>query len=202
MRLAPAQQFPPSFLPSFRPTFQGHFELSQTSSSSLAWTSYDDQKTWASSKAGHETKDAITKFADGPVYEDVVVFAEDAGPSIGARVVELVSWIHPTSNIDAEKEKKVASDFTQFQNAIGTEAPESDGGLVAGWGQIKFDHEGVLSRRFTSLIGWKSVQAHYDCKKTAPFLDNIHWLMDNDDAGVEMVHYAYSQSLEGKNSSI
>lgn len=71
------------------------------------------------------------------------------------------------------------------------ESPESAGGLVAGWGQVEFKHDGVASRRFTALIGWKSVNAHYKCKATAPFKDNIHWLMDNNDSGVEMVHYPY-----------
>ena len=81
--------------------------------------------------------------------------------------------------------------FKQFQKAISSEAPESDGGLVAGWGQVEFEHGGVTSRRFTCLIGWKSVEAHYACKLTAPFTENIHWLMENGHVGVEMVHYAF-----------
>jgi hypothetical protein len=94
--------------------------------------------------------------------------------------------------IDAERANKVADGLEHFQKAISSEAPEADGGLVARWGQVSFDHEGVKSRRFTSLIGWKSVDAHYKGKETRPFLDNIHRLMENDDSGVEMVHYAYS----------
>jgi hypothetical protein len=136
------------------------------------------------------------------MYEDVVIFPEDAGPTIKANVVELVSWIHPVSKIDTAREEKVADGFAIFQKAISSDAPESDGGLVGGWGQIEFKHDGVASRRFTSLIGWKSVDAHYDCKKTQPFLDNIHHLIGNDHSGVEMVHFAYSSSLKEEGSSL
>lgn len=138
----------------------------------------------------------IKSIATGPLYEDIVLFSEAADDALGANVVELVSRIHPTSQIDKEKMKKVEYGFSKFQQAISSEAPEADGGLVAGWGQVEFDHEGVPSRRFTSFIGWKSVQAHYDCKSTPLFTKNIHWLRENNDTGVEMVHYAFSKAVE------
>jgi hypothetical protein len=105
-----------------------------------------------------------------------------------------VSWIHLSSKIDAGREKKVADGFSKFAKAITADASEAEGGLVGGWGQVEFDHGGIQPRRYTALIGWKSVEAHYACKKTAPFLENIHYFMENDDSGVEMVHYKYSSS--------
>jgi hypothetical protein len=94
-------------------------------------------------------------------YDDVVNFPADAGPSLSAPVVELVSWIHYTSNIDKDLENKCLDGSAKFAKAISSESPESAGGLVAGWGQVEFKHDGMASRRFTALIGWKSVNAHY-----------------------------------------
>ncbi|KAK5442724.1 hypothetical protein LTS15_010931 [Exophiala xenobiotica] len=177
-------------------------EDSKIAGIAACFDTYGHQKAWAASDAGHKVEDDISVLACGSIYEDVVLFPEDPLPTIKANVVELVSWIHPVDKIDAEREKKIADGFKHFQKAISSEAPEADGGLVAGWGQVPFDHEGVKSRRFTSLIGWKSVDAHYKCKETRPFLDNIHWLMENDDSGVEMVHYAYSKSLDGAGTNL
>ncbi|KAM4061127.1 hypothetical protein HRG_009992 [Hirsutella rhossiliensis] len=153
------------------------------------WKSIDLQKAWAVSTAGEAVKKQIKALAAGPVYEDVVLFSEDPASVLGAEVVELVSWIHPTANMDDDRKNKVKHGFSKFQKAISTHSPEADGGLVAGWGQVEFDHAGVPSRRFTSFIGWKSVDAHYKCKETPPFTENIHWLAENGDTGVEMVHY-------------
>jgi hypothetical protein len=97
----------------------------------------------------------------GALYEDVVNCPADAGPSISAPVVVLVSWIHHTSNIDLDLENKRLDAFAKFAKAISSESPESAGGLAAGWGQVEFKHDGVASRHFTALIGWKSVNAHY-----------------------------------------
>lgn len=123
-----------------------------------------------------------------------MVFPDDAGPALAAPVVELVSWIYPSGRVDAETQNKIAKGFSVFANAIMSEAPEAAGESIGGWGQVEFDHDGTLSRRYTALIGWKSVEAHYACKETPPFQKNIHNIMEHNHTGIEMVHYAYSQS--------
>ncbi|KAI1392022.1 uncharacterized protein F4822DRAFT_425240 [Hypoxylon trugodes] len=160
------------------------------------WESSKDQKEWEDSLEGQEATTTINELATGPVYEDTVDFSENPQPALGAKVVELVSWVYSVDNITDEKKAEIDSGFKKFQKAITTEAPESDGGIVAGWGSAEFDFEGVPSKRYTLLIGWKSVQAHYKCKTTPPFTDNIHWLMDNGHSKVEMVHFPYSQSIK------
>jgi hypothetical protein len=107
-----------------------------------------------------------------------------------------VSWIHPTVNVTEEKKKAVYDGFLHFREAV-SPLPEPDGGMVAGWGQMDFEREGVPSLRFTALVGWKSVEAHFGCKKTAVFEANIHHLRGQGARGVEMVHYAFSNSSEG-----
>jgi hypothetical protein len=114
---------------------------------------------------------------------------------LSAPIDEQVSWIHPVSKIDRERENKVAYGFTQFAAAINGKAPEAAGGLVGGWGQVEFEYEGVKFRRFTAFIGWKSVEEHYKCKETALFMDNVHWLRENGHSGMEMVHYKYADSV-------
>ncbi|GAW18774.1 hypothetical protein ANO14919_082560 [Xylariales sp. No.14919] len=158
------------------------------------WASHDAQKAWESSEAGQSARSDIKKLSTGELYDDTVLFSEDAIPVLKAKVVELVSWIHPADQIAAKK-REIEEGFKKFQTAITQQSPEADGGLVSGWGQGEFDFKGVLSRRFTLLIGWKSVEAHYACKKTKPFTDNIHWLRGYGHSEVVMVHYAYSQSL-------
>lgn len=162
----------------------------------VGWKSYDAQKDWAASAASTTLMGDIKSIATGPLYEDILLFSEAADGTLSANAVEIVSRIHPTSQIDKDKMEKVEYGFSKFQEAISNEAPQAEGGLVAGWGQVEFDHEGVPSRRFTAFIGWKSVQAHYDCKSTPPFKKNIHWLMENGHTGTEMVHYAFSQTAE------
>lgn len=159
------------------------------------WKSLESQNDWAKSEQGAAVQANMQAMASGPVYHDVVVFTEDVEPTLAAEAVELVSWIHPSSSIDQKKMSDVEQGFKIFQKAISTQAPESDKGLVGGWGQ-EFDYNGTPSRRWTALIGWKSVQAHYDCKKTAIFTENIHWLMDYGHSEVEMVHFSYAASLE------
>jgi hypothetical protein len=123
-----------------------------------------------------------------PIYNDIVLFPEDARPALRAPVNEQVSWIHPVSKIASDCEKKVAYGFSHFAEAI-NKAPEAASSLVNDWCLVEFEHDGVKSRRFTALIGWKSVEEHYRCKETALFMDNVHWLRGNDHSGVEMAHY-------------
>jgi hypothetical protein len=162
----------------------------------IAWKSYDAQKKWAASTESTAWMSKIKSIAAGPLYEDIVLFSEVVDAALGANVVELVSWIHPTSQINKEKMDKVEYGFSQVRKSISNQAPEADGDLVAGWGQIEFDHDGVPSRRFTAFIGWKSVKAHNDFKSTPLFPENIHWLMENNHTGVEVAHYAFSKSSE------
>lgn len=157
------------------------------------WESREALNSWLSSTDGVSTKQEILKLATGPVYEDIVLFSEDVMPSLGATAVELVSWFHPVTKIDNKKKEQAWHGFEEFRKAI-QDTPQAEGGLVAGWGEIPLQNDGTLSKRFTLFIGWKSVDAHYECKETPAFLDNIHWLNDNDDDGVEMVHYYWSAS--------
>ncbi|KAI1111816.1 hypothetical protein F5Y14DRAFT_424135 [Nemania sp. NC0429] len=157
------------------------------------WESRDAQDAWISSEAGQSAMSDIANVSAGPCYQDSVLFSEDPRPAFGAKVVELVSWVYPVDIIAAKKDE-IEQGFRKFQAAITQQAPEADGGLVSGWGQEEFDFKGVPSRRFTLLIGWKSVDAHYSCKTTKPFTENIHWLCDYGHSEIEMVHYAYSQS--------
>ena len=131
-------------------------------------------------------------FAIGPLYAGVVIFSNDAGPTLGAPVVELLSWIFPSSEITPELTSKVTHDFDVIAKTV-SESPEAAGGFVSGWGQIEFDCGRVKSRRWTCLIGWKSVEAHYACKETTPYQDNIHHVMNHGHTGLEMVHFAYSR---------
>lgn len=160
------------------------------------WANHERYATWATP----EQKKAITQLLDnlssGPIYEDIVVFPGNAGPALAAPVVELVSWIYPSKKVDSDTKTQIAKGFSVFANAIVSEAPEAAGGTIGGWGQIDFEHEGILSKRYTALIGWKSVEAHYACKETPPFQKNIHNIMEHNHTGLEMVHYAYSQSSE------
>ena len=135
-------------------------------------------------------KKGTRSLATGPVYADIVDFPEDAYLYFEALVVELISFIYPSNEITPEFASKVVNGWGIFAKAI-FKTPEVDGALASGWGQIEFEHEGVKSRRWTCLIGWKSVEDHYACKKTAPFKDNIHHLMDHGRTGIEMRHYAY-----------
>jgi hypothetical protein len=136
----------------------------------------------------------IESVASGKVYDEVVVFPENADAALGAPAVELVSWIYPVSKLTEEHKKKIETGFANFKAPL-SKTPQAAGDLVGGWAQSDFEHDGVPSRRWTLLIGWKSVEDHYACKKTQPFIDNIHWLMENDHVDpVDMVHYAYSSS--------
>jgi hypothetical protein len=64
------------------------------------WESIEHQKKWPESKEYDETTKMLESITAGALYEDVVNCPADAGPSLSAPVVELVSWIHHTSNID------------------------------------------------------------------------------------------------------
>ncbi|OAP61284.1 hypothetical protein AYL99_03485 [Fonsecaea erecta] len=161
------------------------------------------QKAWAASDTGHKVKDDISVLASGSIYEDVVLFPEDPLPTTKGNVVELVSWNHPVGGQNrCGREKRVAEGSKHFQKAVSSEVPEADGGLVAGWAQVSFDHGGVKSRRCTSPIGWKSADVHYKCKETRPLLDNIQWLVENNGSGVEVVHYAYGKSLNAAGTNL
>ncbi|KUJ13138.1 uncharacterized protein LY89DRAFT_737122 [Mollisia scopiformis] len=157
----------------------------------VSWKSLDNQAAFFKKI---ELSKAIKAVTSKSIYNDMVIFLVDPAPTLSAPAVELVSWIYLVSKIDKEREDKVAYGFLKFADAISSRAPEAAGGLVSGWGQMPFEHEDVESRRFTSFIGWKSVEDHYKCKETPPFLENIHWLMENDDSGIEMVHYKYVDS--------
>jgi hypothetical protein len=76
--------------------------------------------------------------------------------------IEIVSWIYPIEKLTEEHKEKIATDFDKFKAAISS-TPEAARGLVAGWSQHYFDHEGVRAWRWTALIGWKSVEDHYAC---------------------------------------
>ncbi|KAJ6020894.1 hypothetical protein N7540_006398 [Penicillium herquei] len=160
----------------------------------LGWDSRSAQKTWANSVEYRTWMSDIKSLAAGPLYEDIILLDEAVNEVLGAKVVEIVSWIHPNSQIDEEKTLLLEDGFLKFPKAISNEASGVDAGLVAGWGQIEFVDERVHCHRFTSLIGWKSVQANYDCKFTPAFVENIQWLMDNNERGLEMVHYSFSGS--------
>lgn len=140
------------------------------------------------SPEGKQARADLEALAAGPIYEDVLTIREHPTHPFDAEVVELVSWFHPVSTIDYAKQVQVGYGFDRFKQAI-LDSPEIDGGLCAGWGEFEFEHKGVTCRRFTALIGWKSVDAHYACKSTPVFIENFHWLMDNNHTGVEMVHY-------------
>jgi hypothetical protein len=123
----------------------------------------------------------------------------DAGPSLNAQTVELVSWIYPTEKVDDKFEQKCIYGFDKFSESISS-SKWASGGMISGWSINTFDHDGTQSRRFTGLIGWQSVEAHYECKKTPTFTDHIHWL-ENGDTGIEMVHYDYSDHKEEQASN-
>jgi hypothetical protein len=94
------------------------------------------------------------------------------------------------SNLTPKREADLYEKFTHF--AAGIESSEhSAGKTTGGWGQILFEHKGQECKRFTALIGWKSVEDHAACKSTPAFRDNIHLLSKNNDIGVEMVHYEF-----------
>ncbi|KAI0112082.1 hypothetical protein GGR51DRAFT_568935 [Nemania sp. FL0031] len=159
------------------------------------WSSQEDQKAWAASLEGQEVKSAIQRLSDGALYDDIVVFPEEPLPALGAKVVELISWIYSVKQFNAKK-NDIEKGFKDFQSSVIEQAPEADGGSVSGWGQ-EFNHGGEPSRRFTLLIGWGSVDAHDACKKSKQFKDNLHHLTDHESMYMEdIVHYAYSQSLE------
>jgi hypothetical protein len=148
------------------------------------WTNTDDYKT---------INVLLELLASGHVCDQVIVFSEDASAALEAPTVEIVSWIYPIEKLNEERKEQTATDFGKFKAAI-SNTPEAAGGLVAGWSQHYFDHKGVRARRWTALIGWKSVEDHYACKNTKAFLDNIHWLMDNEHLEpVEMVHYNFAK---------
>ncbi|CAL8575893.1 hypothetical protein XPA_001792 [Xanthoria parietina] len=157
------------------------------------WSKYEAYSNWNTPEQTRISNELLQNVSNAPVYSDVVVFPEDAGSALAAPVVELVSWIYPAAKINADAEKTIAEGFYVFANAIMSEAPEAAGRTVGGWGQVPFDHEGTSSKRYTALIGWKSVEAHYACKKTPPFLDNIDHIGKHGHTGLEMAHYAYSQ---------
>ncbi|KAJ5736761.1 uncharacterized protein N7483_001886 [Penicillium malachiteum] len=160
----------------------------------ICWDSRSAQKTWADSVEHTTWMSDIKSLATGPLCEDIVFLDESVNKVLGAQVVEIVSWIHPTSQIDGEKIRLLEDGFLKFQKAISNETSGVDGGLVAGLGQIEFVHQGVRCHRFTSLIGWKSVQTHYDCKATPAFMENIQWLTDQNERDMEMVHYSFGGS--------
>lgn len=116
--------------------------------------------------------------------------ADDAEPSLGAKTVELVSWIFPLSKVPSV-EKKMADGFLKFASSI-SPSQWSSGGMVAGWSVNVFTHQGEESRRFTGLIGWQSSAAHYECKATPTFTDYIDYL-EHGHSGIEMAHYDYSK---------
>ncbi|KAJ5611611.1 hypothetical protein N7528_008716 [Penicillium herquei] len=156
----------------------------------ICWASYTAQKTWAASVEYATWISEIKSLANGPLYEDILLLPELVNEILEADVVEIVSWVHPTSQME-EKKEMLEDGFLKFQEAIDNEDSGVHTGLVAGWGQIEFVDEGVCCRRFTSFIGWESVQAHYDCKLTPPFVENIKWLMNKDERHHEMVHYVF-----------
>lgn len=131
-----------------------------------------------------------------PRFGDVVVFPADAGPSLSAAIVEQVSFFLPYSEVDAGREKRVADGFAKFAESIMAD-PEADDGMVGGWGRLPAFQEGVSCRRYTTLMGWKSYDAHFACKKTAVYKDNVHHLKKTECslvATVDMAHYKYSAS--------
>ncbi|KAJ5723086.1 hypothetical protein N7488_001121 [Penicillium malachiteum] len=157
----------------------------------LGWASYNAQTTWAASVEYATWMSEIKSLTDGPLHDDILLLPELVDEILTADVVEIVSWVHPTSQIDEEKKSLLEDGFLKFQEAIDNEDSGVHTGLVGGWGQTEFVDEGVRCRRFTSLIGWESVQAHYDCKLTPPFVENIQWLMDKNERRLEMAHYAF-----------
>jgi hypothetical protein len=147
-------------------------------------------------KSSPEYQAVIGKFGTSGTSEDLLLCSSAAAPTLTAPTVEIVSWIHHSSNITPEFEKVVFEKFEVFNEAITTQSPYAAGGMAAGWGQVEFDLEGVPSRRFTALIGWKSVEAHTTCKGTLPFRDNIHLLSKNGNAAFEMGHYFFLDLAE------
>ncbi|KAJ5709960.1 hypothetical protein N7493_009552 [Penicillium malachiteum] len=165
--------------------------ISNREAMKLGWASYNAQTIWAASVEYATWMSKIKSLANGPPYEDVLLLPEPVDEILTADVVEIVSWVHPTSQIDEEKKSLLERGFLKFQEAIDNLDSGVHAGLVGGWGQIEFVDEGVHCRRFTSFIGWESVQAHYDCKLTPPFVENIQWLMDKNERRLEMVHYVF-----------
>ncbi|KAF2794700.1 hypothetical protein K505DRAFT_360843 [Melanomma pulvis-pyrius CBS 109.77] len=175
-------------------TWSPQEEDSKTAGVAANWTSFEEYQTWTKTNKYKTVTSLIKSVSSGEIYNNVVVFPKNAGPSLGAPTIELVSWIYEVSKLTNEQKKKIEVGFANFQAPL-SKTSEAAGGLVGGWSQNDFNHDGITSGRFTALIGWKSVESHYACKKTKPFLDNIHWLMENDHSEpVEMVHYAYSSS--------
>ncbi|KAM7197245.1 hypothetical protein V8F33_005673 [Rhypophila sp. PSN 637] len=149
------------------------------------WKSLSAQKAWSESAQGKEFKADIEHLGTTTFSEDIIMLAEDPAPTFTSQVVEVVWWIHPVDGLD---DAKPLAAFKEFQKIFRS---ETDGGLVAGWGEKEFDYQGVKTRRFYCLIGWKSVDAHLACKQTPVFAENIHFLRDHGHIGVQMVHYPF-----------
>ncbi|KAI8622849.1 hypothetical protein F5Y19DRAFT_482352 [Xylariaceae sp. FL1651] len=138
------------------------------------WKSFESQKVWVDSNEGKAAKSNIQNLSTGPIYDDTVLLSDDSiMPTLGAKIVEIISWIHLTEKVEGKKEA-IEQGFWYFHNAIIGGAPETEGGLVSGWGQAEFDFQGVLSKRFTLLMDWRSVEAHYACAEMKLFKENLH----------------------------
>ncbi|KAL9607256.1 MAG: hypothetical protein Q9167_007814 [Letrouitia subvulpina] len=161
----------------------------------IQFSNFQAYQDWSHSDLKSKSEELINGLFshEGALYEDVVVFPGDAGSALDAPAAELVSWIYATDGLDDAKRQKIDRGFAAFADPLQAQAPETAGGAIAGWSQLDFTYEGKSrARRFTALIGWKSVEAHYACKETRPFLDNIHNIMDLNHIGIEMVHYSFS----------
>lgn len=123
---------------------------------------------------------------------EVVVLPADAEPSLHAETVEVVTWVYPANQVDAAFEKKAIDGFNKFGESI-SPSKWASGGMVAGWNTKTHTVNGESVRYFTGLIGWKSMEAHYECKKTPTFTDHIHHMVLGD-VRVDMCHYNYSQN--------
>lgn len=140
------------------------------------------------STAGWKTVDEkLKEFTATTPLVNHVEFPKSENPSQlidASPVIEMLDCYFTTDSASAFA--PIWDDFQQALKEFGRCK-----GSVGGWVMELVDHEslkeGEKGRKFTSLIGWESVEAHMDFRKTDSFKEKIQPMRDAT-VGVAMCH--------------
>ncbi|CAO2656060.1 Nn.00g048630.m01.CDS01 [Neocucurbitaria sp. VM-36] len=161
----------------------------------IDWDSIDAHKTFMSSPAYQPFLELMDKhILSAPPSLFHVKFPADPShlTPLSAPVTECISAYFDPSQSEEEYDASFATFRTKAEEITNIEAV----GLAGGWSEEKHQHEGlgegVEGKLFAAFVGWPTVEAHLEFRKTEAF-EKIREYLRTGVKGIKVWHVAFTQ---------
>ena len=159
------------------------------------WESVDAHKTFMSSPGYQPFLETLKThiLAAAPTLFHVKLPIDPSSPNpFSAPVTECINAYFDPSQSEEEYNASFATFHAKAEEIPNIEAT----GLVGGWSDGKHQHEGlgegVDGKLFAAFVGWPSVEAHMEFRKTEEFL-NIRGYLRTGVKGINVWHVPFTQ---------